>query len=66
MASYLIDSLADIGMGGLLDPWENPYQYLNVSNGANKGHARKDHNLVPINSERVKSEKGSERVKSVH
>lgn len=47
----LPSSLADIGLGGLLDPWDNPYSYLNVSNGANKGHARKDHNLVFINSD---------------
>ncbi|MCH9638132.1 MAG: prepilin-type N-terminal cleavage/methylation domain-containing protein [Betaproteobacteria bacterium] len=50
----LPDSLADIGMGGLLDPWGNPYQYLNLSdpnNRAARGNARKDHNLVPINSD---------------
>ncbi len=50
----LPDSLADIGMGGLLDPWGNPYQYLNLSdpnNRAARGKARKDHNLVPINSD---------------
>ncbi len=58
MASYemanngrIPDTLAEIGMDGLLDPWGNSYQYLNVSNGANKGHARKDHSLVPINSD---------------
>ena len=50
----LPDSLADIGMGGLLDPWGNPYQYLNLSdpnNIAARGNARKDRNLVPINSD---------------
>ncbi len=50
----LPDSLADIGMDGLLDPWDNPFQYLNLSDpsikGA-KGKARKDKNLVPINSD---------------
>ncbi len=47
----LPDSLADIGMGGLLDPWGNPYQYLNISTVKGKGKLRKDHNLVPINSD---------------
>jgi general secretion pathway protein G len=44
-------SLADIGDGGLLDPWGNPYQYLRFekSKGPPKG-ARKDRFMVPINS----------------
>ncbi|MCP5243026.1 MAG: prepilin-type N-terminal cleavage/methylation domain-containing protein [Burkholderiales bacterium] len=58
------DSLAVIGMDAMLDPWDNPYQYLNLTaskdgngNGKGKGKdvnvgkARKDHNLVPINSD---------------
>jgi general secretion pathway protein G len=47
----LPDSLAEIGMDGLPDPWGNPYQYLNLSNMKGKGAARKDHSLVPINSD---------------
>jgi len=50
----LPNSLADIGMDGLLDPWGNPYQYLNLSDPTIKGvkgKARKDKNLVPINSD---------------
>ena len=47
-------SLAEIGADNILDPWGNPYQYLNLSDpniiGA-RGRARKDHNLVPINSD---------------
>lgn len=47
-------SLAEINADTMLDPWRNPYQYLNLSDpnikGA-KGKARKDHNLVPINSD---------------
>ena len=43
-------SLAAIGMGGMLDPWGNPYQYTNLHT-APKGMARKDHFLVPINSD---------------
>lgn len=56
------DSLTVIGMDKMLDPWGNPYQYLNLTaskngNGKGKGKdvnvgkARKDHNLVPINSD---------------
>ena len=64
------DSLAEINMDGMLDPWGNPYQYLNLSKSKNEnenengngkgkgkgqdvnvGKARKDHNLVPINSD---------------
>jgi len=35
------------------DPWGSPYQYLNVQDGhpSTKGKARKDKNLVPINSD---------------
>ena len=45
-------TLANIGKANLLDPWKNPYQYLDVTNiKATKGKARKDKNLVPINSD---------------
>ncbi len=44
------DSLADIGLDNMLDPWGNPYQYL-VSSDANTGQKRKDHNLVPVNTD---------------
>jgi general secretion pathway protein G len=37
-------------MAGLMDPWGNPYQYLNLTGGAPPGQARKDKFLVPINS----------------
>jgi general secretion pathway protein G len=33
-----------------LDPWGNPYEYLDLA-GAPPGKARKDKNLVPINSD---------------
>ncbi len=44
-------SLDDIGRGSLLDPWGNPYQYLNFATikGKGVGKKRKDHMLVPIN-----------------
>lgn len=34
-----------------LDPWGNPYQYLNITTAKGKGKVRKDHNLVPLNSD---------------
>lgn len=39
------------GADKLLDPWGNSYQYLNISIVKGKGKLRKDHNLVPINSD---------------
>lgn len=45
------DSLAEVGMEDWLDPWGNPYQYLNIANTKGKGKLRKDRNLVPINSD---------------
>jgi len=43
------NSLADVGYGGMLDPWGNPYRY--VWHGGNKGAAKKDRFQVPLNSE---------------
>jgi len=45
------DTLAQAGVGGKLDPWGNPYQYLNIATAKGKGQVRKDHKLVPINSD---------------
>ena len=48
-------SLADISRGNLLDPWGNPYQYLNFSTvpvnrrGMPQG-SRRDRFMVPINT----------------
>src|SRR5262245_40355186 len=49
----LPDSLADLGGAPRLDPWGNPYQYLNFASPIPgiKGKIRKDHNLHPLNSE---------------
>jgi len=49
----LPDSLADVGKGGMLDPWKNPYRYLKLSplSPSAAGKMRKDKNLVPINSD---------------
>lgn len=59
IAQYYADTrgfpgtLADIGKNGMLDPWQNPYQYLRLSppSKGSQGQARKDKNLVPINSD---------------
>lgn len=42
--------LAAVGASGKLDPWGRPYVYLNLIT-AGIGKARKNKNLVPINSE---------------
>jgi len=53
---YILDnrvpppSLAAIGAAGKLDPWGSPYVYLDLTT-AGIGKARKNKNLVPINSE---------------
>jgi general secretion pathway protein G len=44
-------SLADVGLSGRLDPWGNAYCYLPLAGTHNQGHARKDHSLVPINTD---------------
>ena len=45
------DSLNEMGMGAMQDPWGNPYQYLNIETSKGNGKNRKDHNLVPLNSD---------------
>jgi general secretion pathway protein G len=45
------DSLADVGLGSMRDPWGNPYGYLNLGDKKAHGQARKDHSLVPINTD---------------
>jgi general secretion pathway protein G len=44
-------SLADVGRGGQRDPWGNAYAYVDLSTAMGKGKARKDHSLVPLNSD---------------
>jgi general secretion pathway protein G len=53
---YLPESLADVGMENVLDPWGRPYEYLRIatppgSKPSGSGQFRKDHFLVPINSD---------------
>ncbi len=47
----LPDTLTEVDLAGLLDPWGNPYQYLNIATAPNRGRMRKDRNLVPINTD---------------
>jgi len=49
----LPSSLADIGLGGRMDPWGRPYRYLRIRGGglASKSKSRKDQFLVPLNSD---------------
>jgi general secretion pathway protein G len=46
------DSLRQVGFGGYQDPWGNAYRYLRIDGGGpGIGHVRKDHSLVPVNSD---------------
>ena len=47
------NSLADIGLDDLRDPWGNPYQYTRIAGSGTKGKGklRKDHFMVPINTD---------------
>ena len=47
------DSLAEVGLHTMLDPWGNPYQYLRIYGAGlkGKGKLRKDKSLVPVNSD---------------
>ena len=44
-------SLASVGNANKLDPWGRPYVYTNLQDVKGKGQARKNKNLVPINSD---------------
>ncbi len=46
----LPDDLSEIGLANFKDPWGNPYRYLPVA-GAPKGKLRKDHFMVPVNTD---------------
>ena len=45
------NNLADVGLGTPTDPWGRAYRYLNMSAPGARGQARKDHSLVPINTD---------------
>lgn len=44
-------SLDELGLANMEDPWGNPYQYLNIAADPGNGNVRKDHNLVPLNTD---------------
>lgn len=47
----LPNDLSQVGYGNYLDPWHNPYQYLNHATMKGNGEVRKDRFLVPLNSD---------------
>ena len=47
----LPDDLSQCVDNSLVDPWGNPYQYLNHTGMKGNGKARKDRFLVPLNSD---------------
>lgn len=44
-------TLAQVGAGTVLDPWGHPYHYLDFTGLHGNGQVRKDHNLVPLNTD---------------
>ena len=44
-------SLAAINRDSYKDPWDRPYVYLNLQGANGNGGARKDHFLVPLNTD---------------
>jgi general secretion pathway protein G len=47
----LPDDLSQLGLTSYVDPWKNPYEYLNHSTMKGNGKARKDRFLVPLNTD---------------
>jgi len=49
----LPDSLNVLSISNIIDPWNNPYQYLRIDGGdvKGKGKMRKDHFMVPVNTD---------------
>jgi general secretion pathway protein G len=46
------DSLNVLSISNTIDPWNNPYQYIRIDGGnAPQGQLRKDHFLVPVNTD---------------
>ncbi|MDA0690117.1 MAG: prepilin-type N-terminal cleavage/methylation domain-containing protein [Proteobacteria bacterium] len=44
-------NLAVAGLGGMRDPWGNPYQYLLMDENTTTGQKRKDKFLNPVNTD---------------
>lgn len=49
--NVLPDNLAQVGYGNLLDPWGEPYEYVNHATGLGNGTTRLDNFNVPLNSD---------------
>ncbi len=49
--AMLPDTLADVNYGGRVDPWNQPYEYVNLRTSPASVKARKDKNLKPLNSD---------------
>ena len=47
----LPDNLGQVGDGAMLDPWKNPYQYLNNTDSQGNGQQRLDRFNVPLNAD---------------
>ncbi len=60
----LPDDLQEVGVTDLLDPWGNPYQYLNFDNINGQGPKKKDRFQVPLNSTYDLYSKGKDGVTS--
>ncbi len=46
------NSLADVKLGDMTDPWGRPYEYLRINGGTTGlGKMRKDKSMVPINTD---------------
>jgi general secretion pathway protein G len=47
------DDLSEIPGGQQLDPWQRPFQYLNIANGGKNWHGkcRRDRKLNPLNTD---------------
>lgn len=44
------ETLAEAGLSGFVDPWGNPYRYVNVAT-AKSGDVRRDRSSRPLNSD---------------
>ncbi len=49
--AMLPDTLDDVGYGGRVDPWNQPYEYVNLRTSPASVKARKDKSLKPLNSD---------------
>jgi len=45
------NNMSEIGREGIVDPWGNPYAYLNITAAGTDVKPRKWHNIHPINSD---------------